>query len=191
MHWKKCIVITCVMRTLNHNKSYLQRPVVKVSWICLIALYKVLLSYNGTLVLVSSGLGKEMKNSEIIKNVSVAWVEKMQGSVAHWLERKDPLKRWSATDTVLWRAVAVPRSCHLYEQCVSLKELSVSLKAGFDFVYYLVTYPSWETIQMQVVLAHAQNTQNCFKYPTKPTVNRLLFHQDELFPNNVTSERAL
>lgn len=43
----------------------------------------MLLSYNGMLVLVSSGLGKEVKNSEIIKNVSVARLEMMQGSVAH------------------------------------------------------------------------------------------------------------
>lgn len=36
-------------------------------------------------------------------------------------------------------------------------------------------YPSWETIQMQVALTSAQNTQNCFKYPTKLAVNRLCY----------------
>lgn len=43
----------------------------------------MLLSYNVMVVLVSSGLGKEMKTSEVMKNVFVAGLEKIQGSVAH------------------------------------------------------------------------------------------------------------
>lgn len=40
---------------------------------------------------------------------------------------------------------------------------------------YICPYLSWETIQMQVALASAQNTQNCFKYPSKLAVNMLCY----------------
>lgn len=87
-----------------------------LSWKCLTDLYKVLPSCNHILCLVSSGLGKEMKDCEVIKNVSVVWLEKVQGLLCLdgqccsciWKEGcfVKAICYWC---TALWFAVAVPR----------------------------------------------------------------------------------